>query len=53
MQDEWAEAKTSYDKSLKIALATAAVHPITVAVYYSLGCVEFARNGQQFTPIAK
>ncbi|PMD12013.1 hypothetical protein NA56DRAFT_57621 [Hyaloscypha hepaticicola] len=34
----------SYDECLKIGLATMPLHPITVAAYYSLGCVEFSRG---------
>jgi tetratricopeptide (TPR) repeat protein len=41
VQKRWTAAKRAYDTSLKIGLASAPVHPITAAAYYSLGCVEF------------
>jgi len=43
-QKRWASAKRCYETSLRIGLATAAIHPITAAAYYSLGCVEFEQN---------
>jgi hypothetical protein len=43
-QKNWASAKRAYDASLKIGLASAPIHPITAAAYYSLGCVEFERK---------
>jgi hypothetical protein len=43
-QGRWASAKRAYDASLKIGLATAPIHPITAAAYYSLGCVEHKRG---------
>jgi hypothetical protein len=42
-QCRWDAAKRSYEASLKIGLATAPIHPITAAAYYSLGCVEHQR----------
>jgi tetratricopeptide (TPR) repeat protein len=43
-QKRWAGAKRSYDAALKIGLASAPIHPITAAAYYSLGCVEHERH---------
>ena len=40
----WPSAKRTYEASLKIGLATAPIHPITAAAYYSLGCVEQRRG---------
>jgi TolA-binding protein len=40
-QKKWRQAKRCYDDSLRIGLASAPIHPITAAAYYSLGCVEF------------
>ncbi|KAH8602772.1 P-loop containing nucleoside triphosphate hydrolase protein [Bisporella sp. PMI_857] len=45
-EKRWNEAKRSYDTSLRIALATAPIHPITAAAYYSLGCVEYERGNR-------
>jgi hypothetical protein len=46
-------ARRSYDASLRVGLATAPIHPITAAAYYSLGCVEFEKknfdNARQVT----
>ena len=43
-QNRWVQAKRSYETALRIALETAAIHPITISVYYSLGCVELERG---------
>ncbi|MCJ1400647.1 hypothetical protein MMC11_003855 [Xylographa trunciseda] len=40
-QKRWRSAMLSFNECLKIALAGTAIHPITAAAYYSLGCVEF------------
>ena len=40
-QNRYSSAKQNYNDCLKIALAGTAIHPITAAAYYSLGCVEF------------
>ncbi len=37
-------ASRSYQTALKISLANTPIHPITAAVYYKLGCVEFRRG---------
>jgi tetratricopeptide (TPR) repeat protein len=43
-QKRWEAAKRSYEQSLRIGLASAPIHPITAAAYYSLGCVEHMRG---------
>jgi acid stress-induced BolA-like protein IbaG/YrbA len=43
-QKNWFQAQRSYSAALKIALATNAIHPITISIYYSMGCVEFQRQ---------
>lgn len=43
-QKRWEAAKCSYEQSLRIGLASAPIHPITAAAYYSLGCVEHMRG---------
>ena len=43
-QKRWAAAKHAFDASLRIGLASAPIHPITTAAYYSLGCVEYERS---------
>lgn len=43
-ESKWEDAQRSYSTSLRIALNTAPVHPITAAAYYSLGCVEHERR---------
>ena len=43
-QKRWAAAKRAYEASLRIGLASAPIHPITAAAYYSLGCVEHERR---------
>ncbi|KAN0114720.1 hypothetical protein V8E51_004264 [Hyaloscypha variabilis] len=43
-QKRWAAAKRAYEASLRIGLASAPIHPITAAAYYSLGCVEQERR---------
>ena len=40
----WGAAKRAYEASLRIGLASAPIHPITTAAYYSLGCVEYEKN---------
>lgn len=40
-QKRWITAMKYYETSLRIGLAKNAIHPITAAAYYSLGCVEF------------
>jgi len=40
-QKRFSSAKQNFNDCLKIALAGTAIHPITAAAYYSLGCVEF------------
>jgi len=37
----WLAARRSYTDALRIALAENAIHPITAAALFSLGCVEF------------
>lgn len=43
-QKRWDSARRAYEASLKTGLASAPIHPITAAAYYSLGCVEFERK---------
>lgn len=43
-RQKWLAAKRSYEAGLKIALDTAAMHPITISLYYSLGCVEYEQG---------
>jgi hypothetical protein len=40
-------AQRSYSSALKIALATNAIHPITISIYYSLGCVELEQRNHE------
>ena len=50
LQKHWAAALRDYENSLKIALVNMRIHPITVAAYYSLACVEFEMHN---TEVAK
>jgi len=43
-QKRWPSARRSYEASLKVGLASAPIHPITAAGYYSIGCVEFEKR---------
>jgi hypothetical protein len=40
-KSNWLAARHSYLDALRIANAENPIHPVSAAVYYSLGCVEF------------
>jgi hypothetical protein len=45
--EHWRGAKRSYGDALKIALTETPIHFITAAIYYCLGCVEFAMGDNE------
>jgi len=48
-QKEWLLSRKAYNRCLGISNAKTSVHPITVAGYYRLGCVEFELGHQDLS----
>jgi hypothetical protein len=40
-KSNWLAARRFYYDALRIANAETPIHPLTTAIYYGLGCVEF------------